>query len=106
MASSKVNFNYSNASHARNASGIKTVMSDINSDINDLIKALDGETYNNFLAAVKKNWAGADADKFLSTIDNEVKDVKKKINKYSDTIKGRLEADNRGFQKFQGTINF
>lgn len=91
------------ATYGRNVNGIIKLQSELNADIDRAVKAIDGSEYQNFVTTIGANWAGEDADRFISEFKKATTEIKSNFAKYKTTINNAINEDIRYFDSFQNT---
>ncbi len=94
-------FSFDAATYARSASGLNRLISNLQGDIKRAGSKITGSEYNKFINTVKRNWSGADADRFLARFKSDVKNCKTSLDKYSKQIASTLRNDQAQFSKMQ-----
>ena len=93
----------SDLTYGRDSAGKKKLLTDYQNDLKNAIKVLEDES-NNVILTVRRYWAGADADTFVSIFEKDVKNVKTQFKTYSSLIQEALDSDAKQFSKNQNTI--
>ena len=94
----------SDLTYGRDSAGKKKLLTDYQNDLKNAIKVLEDES-NNVILTVRRYWAGADADTFISIFEKDVKNVKTQFKTYSSLIQEALDSDAKQFSKNQNTIS-
>lgn len=90
-----------NADFARDKSGRKKLVANLQSDIDKAIKALTGSEYNNVRTTVSKYWVGTDADQFKANLQLSAKELAALFKEYKATIQKALDTDSKQFAGMQ-----
>lgn len=95
------NLTMSNAQYARSEAGRKKLASNLQSDVDKARNIIKGKELENLIAAIRKEWSGEDAEKFIQKINSEVKNVAEECNKYKAKIQSDLDNDANRFASMQ-----
>ena len=91
----------SSATYARSAAGKTKLKNDFSSDIDNLIKILNGDKYAKLVLTVHKHWAGADATDFLNDIEKTRKTLESNLRSLKSKFNNAVDADAKQFSSFQ-----
>ena len=89
------------ATYGRSATGAKRLKAAFDTDIENLVKVLNGDKYTAFKKTVNANWVGADADDFLADIEKTRASLEKSIRALKTKFNSAVDADIQQFAKFQ-----
>ncbi len=89
------------ATFARSVSGRKKLANDFSSDIENLIKILNGDKYAALKKVVNQNWTGTDATDFLNDIEKTRKSLETKLRALKNQFNSAISSDASQFAKFQ-----
>lgn len=76
----------SDAQYARSEAGRKKLAANLQSDIDKAYNALVGKNIDTLVAAIKKEWAGEDATKFIQNIKDKANQAADECNKYKAKV--------------------
>lgn len=93
----------SKAEYARSKEGTQALINNIEGDIDRVIKAIDGEKYDNLKKIANNNWAGEDKEAFIADLDKKRASVKSSLKKLKNEVRVVLEQDYNNFIKAQKT---
>lgn len=99
MASS--NLTMSNAEYARSEAGRKKLASNLQSDVDKARNTIKGRDLDNLITAIRREWSGEDAEKFIQRISTEVKNAAEECNKYKAKLQSSLDSDANRFASMQ-----
>ncbi len=90
--------------YGRSTSGRNQLVTNVKSDLNKAKSAFKQLTdINN---AVKKYWAGTDADRFMSQLKAKADAAAKKCDTFKSVVESALAADDKNFRSLQDKITF
>lgn len=90
-----------NATYGRSKQGTNELITDIENDIERVIKAIDGDQYTELKKIASNNWSGADKDAFIEDLDKKRAALKNKLKTLKKQIRNVLEQDYQNFVKGQ-----
>lgn len=100
------NLEITNATYGRSTAGQKSIVNNVQGDIDRAMKALDksNKEYLNLRNTVKKYWTGPDANRFLKLLDDQRESIQNKMKSYKNTFVTALDQDRIQFDKTQDKI--
>lgn len=95
--------NMNKATYGRDKTGQKKLQAEFENDFNNAIKALSGDDakFVQVCKAIKNNWSGADADKFLQLLDEQRKQLVTDMKQFKNTMSNALAQDRTNFESAQ-----
>lgn len=89
------------ATYARSALEIKNLQNDFSTDIENMIKVLNGDKHTAFKKIITQNWTGPDAEKFLNDIEKTRKLLETNLRKLKGKFNSALTDDEKQFASLQ-----
>ncbi len=90
--------------YGRSTTGRTQLVTNLKSDLNKAKSAFKQLTdINN---AVKKYWAGADADRFMAQLKTKADAAAKKCDTFKSVVESALATDDKNFRALQDKITF
>ena len=93
----------SNATYARDASGKKKLIADLQGDLKTARSAVTGNELTNLLKEIDKYWSGADAEKFKTSLKKAANDIANEMKMFDKDLESAINEDSKAFQKLQNT---
>lgn len=82
-------------------SGIKQLKNDFNVDIENYIRILNGNKYEEFKKVLAANWVGADATDFLQDVEKTRAELEKSLRRLKNKFNAALDAALKDFRAAQ-----
>ena len=93
--------NISQATYGRDTAGRKKLIKDLQDDLENVRKELNGSELKNLESTINTYWLGKDATEFKSKIKTTVSNIDAEIKKMKTTIENQFDTDTKGFSKMQ-----
>lgn len=91
------------ATYARSKQGTQALITNIENDIENVIKAIDGAKYTDLKKIANDNWAGDDKEAFFADLDKKRENLKTDLKNLKKIVRTDLEQDYNEFIKSQKT---
>jgi hypothetical protein len=93
----------SNATYARDESGRKKLIADLQGDLKTARTAITGNELTTLLKEVDKYWSGADATKFKNQIKTTANNIANDMKMFDKDLESALSEDTKSFSKLQSS---
>ncbi len=91
------------ATYARDASGRKKLIADLQGDLKTARSAITGNELTTLLKEVDKYWSGADANRFKSEIKETANKIANDMKQFDKELDSVINDDDKQFRKLQST---
>ena len=96
-------FGIESATYGRDQKGIKTLVTEIDTKIGNVLKAMESNAteFKNIETTIKKYWVGVDADNFVKSLKSGNTKVVNSIKSIRGNFIAEFENNEKAFARFQ-----
>ena len=87
--------------HGRSQSGLASLKENLQADCTAMKDTLTGEKYTALVNAIRACWSGEDADRWLSSLDTKIEQIKTAITNLNTQVENQLDTDYADFVRYQ-----